>query len=114
CLAIGALWYFTTQHEPDLTKLVLATATCAALATLFHARPTIRALILGLGIVGVGVLTAKFETWRADTPMLGAEITTIATARVVRIEHQASGRARLTLDLLATKRPALRYAPERV
>lgn len=114
CLAIGALWYFTTQHEPDLTKLVLATAACAALATFFHARPTIRALILGLGIVGVGVLTAKFETWRADTPMLGAEITTMATARVVRIEHQASGRARLTLDLLATKRPALRYAPERV
>src|SRR5690606_28451298 len=34
--------------------------------------------------------------------------------RVVSIEHRPSGRARLTLDLIATERPVLRSAPERV
>src|SRR5690606_14869857 len=63
-------------------------------------------------VAGMGL--AKFETWRAGTRMLGAEISTVVTARVAAIEHQASGRVRLTLDLISTDRPTLRHAPERI
>jgi ComEC/Rec2-related protein len=61
----------------------------------------------------LGMAAAKTETWRG-AKMLGASISTTATGRVVRIEHQASGRVRITLDLLATERPRLRHAPHRI
>ena len=46
--------------------------------------------------------------------MLGGEISTRLTGRVAAIEHQANGRIRLTIDVLATERPKLKYAPDRV
>jgi len=61
-----------------------------------------------------GIGAGKVESWRADTQMNGSEVATRVTGRVVRMEHQASGRIRLTLDVLATERPQLRFAPARV
>ena len=113
-LAAGALWYFTAAHEPDVMPLLLGAGFAAVLAMLVRGRPALRAAFLAILLTVAGVLAAKMETWRAGTKMLGAEITTVMTARVARIEHQASGRARLTLDVLATERPELRYSPERV
>ena len=46
--------------------------------------------------------------------MLGAEITTQLTGGVVAIEQMATGRVRLTIDVIGTTRPTLRYAPERI
>jgi predicted membrane metal-binding protein len=60
------------------------------------------------------VLAAKIETWRAGTKMLGGEISTRLTGRVIEMEHQPNGRVRLTIDVTATEHPVLRYAPERV
>jgi competence protein ComEC len=60
------------------------------------------------------VLAAKTETWRAGTRMLGGEISTRLTGRVIEMEHQPNGRVRLTIDVIATEDPMLRYAPERV
>ena len=51
---------------------------------------------------------------RVSTKMLGSEVTTRLHGRVVSIEHQPGGRARVTLDVVATQRPTLRYAPDRV
>ncbi len=65
-------------------------------------------------IVVLGVSFAKLETWRAGTKVLGGEISTRLTGRVELVEHQANGRTRLTIDVIATERPQLRYAPERV
>lgn len=113
-LAAGALWYFAAADEPDLAALLVGAIVAAVLAILARQRPALRAAFLALLLTICGVLAASVETWRAGTTMLGAEITTVLTARVARIEHQASGRARLTLDLLATERPELRHAPERV
>ncbi len=62
----------------------------------------------------LGLLIAKFESWRAGTKVIGSEISTRLTGRVVLIEHQANGRVRLTIDVTATARPVLRYAPDRV
>lgn len=113
-LAIGALWYFTTPQEPNLAALIAGICASAAMASITRSRPLLRPIFLALAMTGIGCLAAKIETWRSDTPMLGAEITTTATARVVSIEYQPSGRTRLTLDVIATERPALRYAPERI
>ena len=62
----------------------------------------------------LGMLFAKIETWRAGTKLLGGEISTRLTGRVAVIEHQANGRIRLTMDVLATERPKLKYVPDRV
>ena len=46
--------------------------------------------------------------------MLGGEISTRLTGRVAVIEHQANGRIRMTIDVLDTERPKLKYMPQRV
>jgi competence protein ComEC len=71
-------------------------------------------VLLAALLVVAGVLAAKFETWRASTKMLGSDISTKIVGRVVTIEHQANGRVRLTIDLVSTARPRLRYAPTRI
>jgi len=113
-LAAGALAYFSSAQEPGFLPLLLGLGVLGGLAAKSYSRPAVRATLLAATLTIAGMLAAKIETWRAQTPMLGAEITTMLTARVVRVEHQASGRARLTLDVIATERPELRYAPERV
>ena len=51
---------------------------------------------------------------RAGTKMMGGEISTRLTGRVTVIEHQANGRIRLTIDVIGTERPKLKYVPQRV
>lgn len=113
-IALGALFYFSAPAEPRLGGLLLATGLLVALSLALANRPGLRMASLAVLITLTGVLAAKFETWRAGTQMLGSEISTRLTGRVVRIEQQASGRIRLTLDVIATERPVLRYAPDRV
>ncbi len=113
-MAAGALSYFTLAAEPSFLPLLLSFALTAGLALALPSRPLLHAALVAAAMVCAGMLAGKVETWRAATPMLGAEITTRLTGRVVRIEHQASGRVRLTLDLVATERPQLRYPPRRV
>ena len=113
-LGLGALFYFAAPSEPGVASLLLTIGLLAALSLTLINRPGLRMLCLSVVIALTGVLAAKFETWRAGTQMLGSEISTRLTGRVVRIEQQASGRIRLTLDVIATERPTLRYAPDRV
>ena len=113
-LAVGALCYFAAPEEPRFISLLAAGSALAVTVMLLSARPFWRAIVFfGLVIVS-GALAAKVQTWRVDTAMLGSQITTTLTGRVVTLEHQASGRVRLTLDVLATQRPQLRYVPKRV
>jgi len=110
----GAVLYYALPEEPNAIAFG-ATATCLAiLVWLARQRSLLFFCFAALLAVTVGAASAKMEVWRASTPMLGSDISTRITGRVVRIEHQATGRIRLTLDLLKTERPALRYAPERV
>ena len=113
-MAAGALSYFTLAAEPSFLPLLLSFAVAAGLALALPSRPFLHAALVAAAMVSAGMLAGKVETWRAATPMLGAEISTRLTGRVVRVEHQASGRVRLTLDVVATERPHLRYAPRRV
>ena len=113
-MAAGALAYFTLPAEPSLVPLLLSFAMASGLAFALPSRPALNAALMAVAMVCAGMAAGKVETWRAATPMLGAEITTRLTGRVVRVEHQATGRVRLTLDVVATERPHLRYAPRRV
>lgn len=46
--------------------------------------------------------------------MVGAEIPTRLTGRIVSLDRMANGRIRLTIDVISTARPALRYMPKRI
>jgi ComEC/Rec2-related protein len=113
-LAIGALIYFTAAAEPGTVALAAGLAVLAALAWLSRRRLALQLVFVAAALIVLGMLFAKLETWRASTKMLGAEVTTALTGRVVLIEHQANGRVRLTMDVIGTERPKLRFAPDRV
>lgn len=113
-LAAGALAYFRSLSEPPLVALIMAGA-CLALATyLLRTRLVVQMTAAALLCIALGAFFAKVETLRVGTRMLGGEIATRLTGRVEAIDHLANGRIRLTLEILATERPKLRYAPDRV
>ena len=113
-LALGALIYFNLPWEPGFFGLAAIAIACAVLLPVVAAGGMVRAALAACLLTTAGIMAAKVETRLADTKVLGSEITTRLTGRVVRIEHQESGRVRLTLDVVATARPELRYAPDRV
>lgn len=113
-LAVGAIVYFTLNAEPDWWPLLAATGALAAFAWSVRARHIALLGAVALLLCSAGMLAGKFETWRAGTHMLGSEVTTRLTGRVVAIDDMANGRTRLTVDVVSTERPALKYQPERV
>ncbi|TJV75747.1 MAG: DUF4131 domain-containing protein, partial [Mesorhizobium sp.] len=113
-LACGVILYFSLAVEPDFPQpiaVVVLTGLFAAVTRSWH--KTHLCLMAAL-LCALGVLAAKLETWRVGTQMLGSEIQTQLTGRVVRLDQMANGRIRLTIDVMSTARPTLRYAPERV
>lgn len=113
-LAGGAFIYYLLPVEPYLAVLLAMAVIGALLVLVSRSRPLLNICLWMVFVLIVGVAAACFETWRAQTAMLGSEISTRLTARVVRSELQESGRTRLILDVIKTERPQLRYAPERV
>ncbi|ESZ56862.1 ComEC/Rec2 family competence protein [Mesorhizobium sp. L103C131B0] len=113
-LAAGVIIYFSLAGEPGFAQpiAIVVLATCCALAT--RSRPRTHLFCMAAMLCALGVVAAKVETWRAGTQMLGSEIQTRLTGRVVSLEQMESGRIRLTLDVVSTAYPELRYAPERV
>jgi ComEC/Rec2-related protein len=113
-LAFGALVYFALPAEPDLAPLVATFVLPAMLAVFTRRQRLVHYALAAFAACMLGMAVAKFETGRMGTKMLGGEISTALTGRVVAIDHLDKGRMRLTLDVLATARPVLRYAPQRV
>ncbi|MFI0848305.1 ComEC/Rec2 family competence protein [Mesorhizobium sp. IMUNJ 23232] len=113
-LAAGAFVYFGLPFEPGFLSISAGLlASVASAAFLPRGRiPQLTALAVMLTFCGI--LLAKGETWRMGTKMLGGDVSTRITGRVVSIEPLSNGRARLTIDLMATERPKLRYAPDRI
>lgn len=113
-LAAGIVFYYALPTEPGLAALVGSGALLSLAGFLARTRPAFHLSIMVVFLVVMGMFFAALETWRAGTKVLGGEISTAITGRVAVIEHQANGRVRLTLDVLDTARPKLRYAPDRV
>ncbi|MEP9388089.1 ComEC/Rec2 family competence protein [Mesorhizobium sp. KR9-304] len=113
-LAVGALIYFSLGHEPGFLPLAAGTVGLGVLAFASRVRPALHMALVAALLCVLGAFVAKAETWRAGTKMLGGEVTTRLSGRVVEAEHLANGRVRLTIDVTGTERPVLRYAPDRV
>lgn len=114
CLATGVLGYFGLDAEPGFAPLLAGMLLSGLSIWTARSNRAARAALLGIALMLAGALAAKLETWRAGTAMIGGEVTTRLTARVAAVEQMANGRVRLTLDIVATERPVLRYAPARV
>ncbi|OQM73181.1 ComEC/Rec2 family competence protein [Manganibacter manganicus] len=113
-IGAGIVWYFSLTEEPGFlqpTACVLALGLAVIAA---RGRPRLKLALIAALLCAFGVLAAKFETWRVETLMVGSGISTHVTGRVVALDHMASGRVRLTLDVTGTARPRLYYQPERV
>ena len=113
-MAVGALSYFSMSHEPGFVQIAAVAAALAVCLFGLRSRPALFSALAAMLFCILGALSAKVETWRAGTRMLGGEVTTQLTGRVVEIERMATGRVRLTIDVTGTARPLLRYAPDRV
>lgn len=113
-LAAGVILYFSLNSEPDLYRPLAAVALMAVCAAVSRSWPKTHLIFMAALFCALGFVAAKVETWRAATPMLGSEIQTRLTGRVVVAEEMANGRVRLTIDLVSTAQPRLRYAPDRV
>jgi len=110
----GAATNFVLAREPSM-PLLAAVALLSAAGVLAAGQRTIPRLAMSAILVFMlGMLAASLETWRAGTVMLGADISTRVTGRVVAIEERSQARPRLTIDVTATERPRLRYAPDRI
>lgn len=113
-LAVGVLAYFSLAEEPALLPIASAALVMAVLAFAARTRRWLHYGLAALALCLLGMVAAKLETARLGTKMLGAEISTQLQGRVVEIDRLDKGRVRLTIDVIATARPTLRYAPDRV
>ncbi|MBX3531846.1 MAG: ComEC/Rec2 family competence protein [Rhizobiaceae bacterium] len=109
----GAAAYFALPSEPPPAALAAALVVLSA-SLIAVGHDLRRAAIVALMALALGAAAGAFEAWRAGTRMIGADITTRLTGRVVAVEEREGGRARLTIDVLKTERPVLRFAPDRV
>lgn len=110
----GAVLYFTLPFEPGWTPVLTLTSGIAF--TRFLARKqflTTQLLTLTLAFQ-LGIIAGKWETERLATPMLGSDVSTRVTGRVTALEYRDNASWRITLDVLQTERPKLKYAPERI
>jgi ComEC/Rec2-related protein len=113
-LAIGAIVYFNLTLEPDGWMLVLAVAIAVALYGVTRHHPFAKFPGAALSLILAGLVLGGIETARHQTLMLGGEISTTLTGRVVDMDLLDSGRTRLVIDVIDTEKPKLRYAPQRV
>lgn len=114
-LLAGVLLYFSLPGEPAPWNL--PAALCVLAAGLYLARGAsvfLRRTMVAVLLVLTGMALAEAHTAWTATPMLGSDVTTRLTGRIVAIEERANGRTRFTVDVQKTERPVLRYAPDRV
>lgn len=110
----GIVTYFTRIQETGWLSLIVTLCLLVVIRWWLRERYYLSHMLLLAMFFQLGMLCGKFETWRYSTAMVGSDVTTRLTGRVVGLEAQFNGNWRLTIDVLATERPVLRYAPERL
>lgn len=109
-LGAGAVSYFKLQSEPPWATIWVALV-LAGLFRLIAARRRFACLILNAMLLFVlGTAFAKFETFRHQQIVLGGELSTNVEGLIRTIEKTASGH-RITIEVLATTAPALKFQP---
>ncbi|MGU3576313.1 ComEC/Rec2 family competence protein [Brucellaceae bacterium C25G] len=110
----GVMTYFTANHEVGWLVLMIGTIMLVGLRWWVRDRYYVSSALMLAIFFQLGMISGKVETWRYDTAMVGSDVTTRLTGRVVALEAQFNGGWRLTVDVLSTEKPVLRYAPERL
>ncbi|PRD58652.1 ComEC/Rec2-related protein [Phyllobacterium myrsinacearum] len=110
----GAIVYFCLPSEPRLSAILFGLTALAGFKLLAHERHLAGMCLSAALLIVAGMLCAKLETLRLDTPMLGSAVTTRLTGRIAAINRAGRGGWRVTVDVIATERPQLRYAPARL
>lgn len=113
-MAAGVFAYLALPVEPSLWGLIVLAVTLAAASLAARSHAILAGFLALVTSLAAGAGFARLETYLASTKMVGSEITTRLTGRVVETDFLANGRIRLTLDVTSTARPALRFAPDRV
>lgn len=114
-LVVGGALYFSLPTEPAPHNVPAGLVLVAALCWWMQRRSRLlarTALAVLLVIAGMGL--GQWQTAARGTQMLGAEVTTRLTGRIVTIEARPNGSVRYTLDVLKTERPRLYFAPDRL
>ncbi|WP_273792933.1 ComEC/Rec2 family competence protein [Brucella anthropi] len=111
---IGAIIYFTLSFEPAWTPLLSMLGITIVLRIVTRRQFAVaQGATLAIALLG-GLVLGKWETERRATPMLGSDVATRVTGRVVALEYQDNGSWRITLDVIQTERPKLRFPPKRI
>ncbi|HEU4987641.1 MAG TPA: ComEC/Rec2 family competence protein [Rhizobiaceae bacterium] len=113
-MGAGALFYFLAPSEPETGFIVISTIGLAVATLASRSRYLLHLGLTAILLFALGIALGKLEVWRMDTKMLGSDVSTRVVGRVAKIEGQANGRVRLTIDVAGTSRPKLRYAPDRI
>ena len=112
-LISGVLIYFALPAEPKPWNIPLGLVVLAAILFGLRHRPGVwRGVVVAGTAVTAGMALGQLHTFNAQTPMLGSDVTTRLSGRILSIEERANGRTRYTIEVLKTERPELRYAPE--
>ncbi|MBV2144591.1 ComEC family competence protein [Falsochrobactrum sp. TDYN1] len=110
----GALIYFTLSFEPYWLPLLSILTGLIIVRILVRAHFMPAQILTLVVVLQLGLIAGKVETERRATQMLGSEVSARVTGRVVALEYRNNESWRVTLDLLETERPKLRYAPQRI
>ncbi len=110
----GAVIYFTLPFEPDWLPLLSILALLAVMRVLARRKYLVAQWLTLALALQLGLIAGKWETCFMATPMLGSDVATRIVGRVTALEYRENGTWRITLDLIATERPKLRYAPQRI
>ncbi|WP_210278206.1 ComEC/Rec2 family competence protein [Phyllobacterium myrsinacearum] len=110
----GAVLYFSLPSEPRLSAILFGLTALAGFKLRARERYLTGVWLSMALLIVIGMVCAKLETLRLDTPMLGSGVTTRLTGRIVAINRAERGGWRVTMDVVATERPQLRYAPARL
>ncbi len=112
-LGAGAALYFTAAEEPFLAGILVVLALFALGIFMAKERPVLRGLMVAGALTAAGGTAAKLETMRVQTILLGENISTRVTGRILSIEKVGKG-YRAIVEILATERPNLKFQPERM
>ncbi len=111
CLGLGAILYFLLDFEPKALPLLVCIV-CIASARQYALRIGSNGLVLAAILFTLlGAASAKLQTYRLSTPMVGDQISSEISARVLTINEATKGK-RALLEILSTAKPTLKYAPD--
>jgi ComEC/Rec2-related protein len=112
-IGLGAVLYFTMTAEPRLGPIAMVMLAGLVTAVLAAGQQTLRYGLIAIAALMAGMMFAKIETASRETILLGEQISTRITGRLLSLEATPRGHKAL-IEVLTTERPALKFQPTRI